>query len=122
MELYGRFIVTLAFGLLGLGLVLRVLLEQVLNDWDVVADAQRGFRRFVRGGLRHSRTEDALLDIDKDRPKELSTRLSQTSRREQTVIVMREPLSQAPVPPPLPPSIHIAQTAARNPVYDEEWS
>ncbi|MFA6317708.1 MAG: hypothetical protein WC943_09850 [Elusimicrobiota bacterium] len=119
MELYGRFIVTLAFGLLGLGLVLQVLLDQVLGDWDVVADTREGVRRFMRGSLRaQRRTEDVLLDVDKSRPKELSTRLSTTSRLEPSAVIVKQELP--PIPPPSQTGIRIAATA-RNPIYDEEW-
>ena len=109
MELYGRFIVTLAFGLLGLGLVLQVLLDQVFSDWDVVADTRAGLRRLARGGLRHRHAEDVLLDIDKDRPKEFTTRLSNTARRETVVL------------PAIPAAIRKGSATARNPVYDEDW-
>ncbi|MBI4679218.1 MAG: hypothetical protein HY748_16710 [Elusimicrobia bacterium] len=122
MELYGRFMVTLAFGLLGLGIVLQVLLDQVFNDWDVVADAHAGIKRLMRGGLlSHRRTEDVLLDIEDDKPKELSTRLSNTAPRRTLEVKAAAPENETSSPALTPLIIKAGSYTARNPVYDEEW-
>ncbi|MBI5208717.1 MAG: hypothetical protein HY927_01940 [Elusimicrobia bacterium] len=120
MELYGRFIVALAFGLVGLGLVLQVLLDRVFNEWDAVADAQAGIKRFMKGHvLTHQKTEDLLLDIEKERPKELSTRLVDMRRKELREIDIVEHKLHQPVQAS---AVKNTATAARNTLYDEEWS
>ena len=64
MELYVRFISTLAFGLVGLGAVLKILLENVFEDWDVfheVADCVTAACSAKPGNLAKVQAEDALL-------------------------------------------------------------
>lgn len=130
MELYGRFMVTLAFGLLGLGIVLQVLLDQVFNEWDVVADAQVGFRRLLKGGFHaHRRTEDILLDIEKDKPMELTTRLSNTDRKGAPrsgaagsgIVEHKAPAPGTAPVPALTPIVARTGASSRNPVYDDDW-
>lgn len=69
MQLYVKFMFTLAAGLMGLGLVLTVVLETLLREWDAARDALRWLR-----GLTHGRrhvadvsAEDILLELEKGR-------------------------------------------------------
>ena len=85
MELYIRFIGTLAFGLIGLGLVLKVLLETVFNEWDAFNDI--GQRLLIvcsgRGGRMESvRAEDILLEAEKRDTPEGSMRSVDWRRRQ----------------------------------------
>lgn len=67
MRLYFRFLFSLACGLLGVGVVLKVLLDTLFNEWDPVSDASGRFRAYL-SGKRHGqliRPEDALLDDEK---------------------------------------------------------
>jgi len=69
VELYIRFISTLAFGLIGLGAVLKVLLESLFNEWDAFNDiaARIALACSGKGGLvEHIRAEDILLDAEKN--------------------------------------------------------
>ena len=77
MALYIKFVSTLAFGLLGLGMVLKVLMDNLFNEWDAVEAAGRFYRDWNKGRLiRHERTEDMLLAAEHGRTSQLtSTRL-----------------------------------------------
>src|SRR5512140_1238467 len=69
MQLYIRFVFTLSIGLAGLGMVLTVLFETVLRDWDVPRELRRWWRRFghVRSHAGAVRAEDILLALEKSR-------------------------------------------------------
>ena len=85
MELYVRFISTLAFGLIGLGAVLKVLLETIFDDWDAFNDvAQRVMMTCSgKGGhVAHVRAEDMLLEAEKQNFSYFGTRLVDARRRE----------------------------------------
>ncbi len=83
-HVYIRFLISMAFGLVGISVVLKVLIDQLFSDWDVIADAKTVAKtirrnRVFTGGIR---AEDRLLDIENKRPRELSTKLVD-QRREQ---------------------------------------
>lgn len=85
MRLYFRFLFSLACGLLGVGVVLKVLLDTLFNDWDPVSDARGRFRAYL-SGKRHSqiiRPEDALLEDEKRGSSAVTVRL-QPARMEQS--------------------------------------
>jgi hypothetical protein len=85
MELYIRFISTLAFGLIGLGAVLKVLLETLFNDWDAFNDISERVMISCsgKGGqVEHIRAEDILLEAEKRNTPELSTRVVDWRRRQ----------------------------------------
>ena len=69
MQMYVKFMFTLAFGLIGVGVVLTTVFETLLREWDMTRDLARWLR-----GLTHSRThtadvraEDILLELEKNR-------------------------------------------------------
>ena len=88
MELYIRFIGTLAFGLIGLGMVLKVLLEGLFNEWDAFNDIAGSISLACsgRGGhVRGIRAEDILLEAEEKNACSLntwSTRLVDQKRRQ----------------------------------------
>ena len=65
LELYVRFMFTLAVGLVGLGMVLTTVMETLFRDWDPVRAARRWWRQLA---FRHSvsdvRAEDILMEIE----------------------------------------------------------
>ncbi|MBI5631017.1 MAG: hypothetical protein HY921_09050 [Elusimicrobia bacterium] len=84
MEYYLRFVITLSIGLVGLGLVLKVLLDELFSDWDLFGELGDWLRGTYQGrGLAHvERTEDVMLEIEKSKVIPLSTRMIE-KRREQ---------------------------------------
>ncbi len=69
MQLYVKFMFTLAVGLVGVGIVLTTVLETLLHEWD----AARDFARWMKG-VTHGRphvadvsAEDILLELEKGR-------------------------------------------------------
>ena len=116
MELYSRFMVSLAFGLIGIGLVLKVLIDQLFNDWDVFADLKAGLRSlFSHSGFSSSRTEDILMDVENDKPRELSTRHIDR-RREQ---LKEMDLVEHRLNVPAKPFSMAAPASVASPVYDD---
>ncbi len=68
MELYMRFISSLAFGLIGVGLVLRVLLDGLFNEWDAFHEIAEQASAVFSGrapAVDHIRAEDILLEAEK---------------------------------------------------------
>ena len=85
MELYVRFITTLAFGLIGMGAVLKVLLESLFNEWDAFNDigSRISMACSGKGGLvEHIRAEDILLEAEKKSAFSGSTRIVDQRRRQ----------------------------------------
>lgn len=79
-----RFIISMGFGLVGISVVLKVLIDQIFSDWDILADARTVAKtirrnRVFTGG---TRAEDRLLDIENKRPRELSTKLVDQKREQ----------------------------------------
>lgn len=127
MTMYVRFMATLAFGLIGIGLVLKILLEEFFNDWDAFTDLGAWWRDVLAGkGLMHrAKPEDVLLEIEKAKTGvELTTRLSGgrqrvlDKRREQLKEISlvehrlrlpNQPVVLAPLSPP-------AEDLAENPL------
>ena len=103
MDMYLRFIASLAFGLLGLGFVLKMIIDTVFVQWDAYGEfvswlREGGFVRRTAGG----RAEDLMLEIEKDKTPAMSTRMLDARReqlREIGVVEHRLQLStrQAPV-------------------------
>ncbi|MDD5656567.1 MAG: hypothetical protein PHF00_04860 [Elusimicrobia bacterium] len=63
-----KFISTLAFGLIGLGAVLKILLETLFNEWDAFNDVARRVAFIFSGRTGHVsliRAEDILLESEK---------------------------------------------------------
>jgi hypothetical protein len=85
MELYIRFISTLAFGLIGLGAVLKVLLETLFNEWDAFNDISERLMISCsgKGGhVEHIRAEDILLEAEKRGAPDTNTRIVDWRRRQ----------------------------------------
>lgn len=64
---YFRFMVCLGFGLFGMTLVLRILMDALFNDWDPMADLRRQLRL-----LSHKRHNPLL---HQEKTERLATRL-----------------------------------------------
>lgn len=73
MELYARFMFTLAFGLAGVGVVMTSVFETLLSDWDPVVAARRWWRRHahLRMSGRGVRAEDILQELEGRRRQDL---------------------------------------------------
>lgn len=85
MDLYLKFISTLAFGLIGVGLVLTVLFETIFHEWDAINDIVRRIKRIYSGRNRQVeliRPEDILLETEKKNTPVLNTRLIDVRRRQ----------------------------------------
>ncbi|MDD5628184.1 MAG: hypothetical protein PHU21_03905 [Elusimicrobia bacterium] len=85
MELYVRFISTLAFGLIGLGAVMKVLLETIFEEWDAFNDISERVAASCSGknGLvENVRAEDILLEAEKRNSPDFNTRLVDFRRRQ----------------------------------------
>jgi len=110
MELYIRFMATLACGLLGVGMVMKVLLDGLFHEWDAVADVGE----FMRGGWHtrdssSQRAEDVMLEIEKTRAATLTTSPYERKRKELAEISSVETRVGKPIvlTPILPPSADI---------------
>ena len=66
MELYVKFMFTLTVGLVGVGLVMKTVLETLLHDWDPVVDARRWWKSHAHrsSAIEHVRAEDILQEIE----------------------------------------------------------
>lgn len=118
MALYIRFMASLAFGLLGLGLVLKVLLDQLFNDWDAVAAFKRFFRETFIGGRHVARTraEDVLMEAENFRPRELSTR--HIEKRREVIQELHDVEQQLNIPIPVPAMAALPKASSK---YAEDW-
>ena len=63
--MYIKFMFTLTVGLVGCAMVMKTLLETLLHEWDVVADARRGWNAMFNARP-HSevRAEDILMELE----------------------------------------------------------
>ena len=85
MELYVRFISTLAFGLIGLGAVMKVLLETIFYEWDAFNDIGERLMLSCSGKghhVEHIRAEDILLEAEKLNSPRVNTRIVDFRRRQ----------------------------------------
>ena len=64
MELYAKFMFTLAVGLAGVGVVIMTLLETLLLDWDPVVDAKGWWKQFSHRPSGSVRAEDILSELE----------------------------------------------------------
>ena len=72
MELYVRFISTLAFGLIGLGAVMKVLLETIFEEWDAFNDISQRFMASCSGKGGHvEHIRARIVDFRRRQIKEL---------------------------------------------------
>jgi hypothetical protein len=65
MELYVRFMFTLAIGLIGVGVLLTTVFETLLHDWDPARDIRRWWRTLnaSRSHASEIRAEDILEQL-----------------------------------------------------------
>jgi|GEM_PF-1881465 len=85
MELYVRFISTLAFGLIGLGAVMKVLLETLFEEWDAFNDIAEHVMLTCTGKaarVEGIRAEDILLEAEKRNSSGVNTRIVDFRRRQ----------------------------------------
>lgn len=81
--MYVKFMFTLAVGLVGVGMVLKTLLETILHEWDVVRDAQAAWRSmFHARSHAELRAEDILMELERDRARRHVPERSIDRRRE----------------------------------------
>jgi hypothetical protein len=81
METYSNFMMTLAMGLFGMSLILKVLLDGIFNEWDAVADINDLMKNGLH--LKHTstqRAEDVMLELEKARAPSLSTNIYEQKR------------------------------------------
>jgi hypothetical protein len=64
MELYVKFMFTLAIGLVGVGVVLMTLLESALRDWDPVLEVRHRWRELARRRSAAIGAEDILAKLE----------------------------------------------------------
>lgn len=66
-DLYFKFVISLAAGLVGVGLLLTTLFETLLRDWDPARDLRRWWRlqTATRSQAAAIRAEDILRQIDR---------------------------------------------------------
>jgi hypothetical protein len=84
MEMYIKFMFTLTVGLVGVGMVLKTLLETILHEWDAVAEMQAGWHSMfhARPYAESVRAEDILMEIERDHAKRLIPAHELDRRRE----------------------------------------
>jgi hypothetical protein len=105
MEMYVKFMFTLTVGLVGVGMVLKTLLETILHEWDVVQDIKAGWHSMfhARPYADSVRAEDILMEIERDHMKR-SIPAHELDRRRQALRDVREVedrLSSPRVPEPV---------------------
>lgn len=67
MELYVKFMFTLTVGLVGVGMVLKTLLETILHEWDMVREAGDAWNALFHARRPYAssvRAEDILMEIE----------------------------------------------------------
>lgn len=109
MELYMKFVSTLAFGLVGAGMVLKIVLDELFMEWDAVADLAAWLKSWSESKTVLSlagRREDVLLEAEKSRAVTLNTRLLEERRErlkeisavEQRLHLSAQKISLTPLP------------------------
>ena len=84
MEMYVKFMFTLTVGLVGVGMVLKTLLETILHEWDAVHEFKVGWAALfnARPYADSVRAEDILMEIERDHVKRRQPERSIDRRRE----------------------------------------
>ncbi len=82
--MYIKFMFTLTVGLVGVGMVLKTLLETILHEWDAVREIQNGWNAMfhARPYADSVRAEDILMEIEHDYAKRHIPQHSLDRRRE----------------------------------------
>ena len=115
MDLYFRFMVATAFGLVGISQVLTLLIDGLFSEWDAFAELGDYLKELYTGdgrALSLERAEDVMLQIEKDKFVPSSTRLLQQRRAQLREIdeveyQLSHPHSAAVVLEPILPSVEI---------------
>jgi hypothetical protein len=103
MALYIRFMISLAFGLIGLGIVLKIVIDEMFCDWDALSEAKAWVRGvFFEKHRGHVRAEDMLLEIEKAKTTQASFRLIDQRREALREIAsverrMKGPATSSPI-------------------------
>lgn len=100
--MYIKFMFTLTVGLVGVGMVLKTLLETLLHEWDIVADARLGWDAMFN--TRHHaevRAEDILMELERDHakrrlPERAIDRRREALREEREAAARRSAVVKAP--------------------------
>lgn len=81
--MYIKFMFTLTVGLVGVGMVLKTLLETILHEWDAVHAIRTGWHAMFHGRpyADSVRAEDILMEIERDHDKRRLPELSIDRRR-----------------------------------------
>lgn len=85
MEMYVKFMFTLTVGLVGVGMVLKTLLETILHEWDAVSEMRSAWTSMFNSRRPYAdsvRAEDILMEIEHDKAKRLIPQHSIDRRRE----------------------------------------
>ncbi len=84
MEMYVKFMFTLTVGLVGVGMVLKTLLETILHEWDAVREIQNGWHALfhARPYADSVRAEDILMEVEHGYAKRRMPERSIDRRRE----------------------------------------
>ena len=82
--MYVKFMFTLTVGLVGVGMVLKTLLETIFNEWDAVSEIRSGWHSLFRARpyADSVRAEDILIEIERDHAKRRMPERSIDRRRE----------------------------------------
>lgn len=85
MVLYVRFIVWLAVGLVGLGLVLKIVIDEFFCDWNVLQELRvHASARLTSWFSRlEGRPEDRLMDLERTRSGSVGSMRTIDQKREQ---------------------------------------
>src|SRR5689334_18298975 len=77
MEAYFQFLLILAIGLTAMSTVLKILLDKIFHDWDVISDINEFWTVAYRekNFLRLERTEDIMMEKERGLNPSTSTRL-----------------------------------------------
>lgn len=84
MKLMIQFMFSLTFGLVGLGLVMKIFMDRVFIDFDVYTAVKNFFNGISERAatVNHHRAEDLMMHAENSRPRELTTRLIERRREE----------------------------------------
>ena len=89
--MYIKFMFTLTVGLVGVGMVLKTLLETILHEWDAVSEIKAGWHSLFRARpyADSVRAEDILMEIERDHVKR-SMPAHEIDRRREALRDLRE--------------------------------
>lgn len=82
--MYVKFMFTLTVGLVGVGMVLKTLLETILHEWDAVHEIRSAWTALFRSRpyAESVRAEDILMELERDHAKKRMPERAIDRRRE----------------------------------------